>query len=618
MKIAAPTLIPSGRLLFTALALLALCATPLRGQSAQGEGLPLSALHFTGNHHFSEGELHDQLFLTARTGLARLAFWRKAPVYRESMMQRDLRGLMRFYQREGFIQVQITPRVELLAGEKSRLTYAIAEGPRVSIAEVAVQLADSSTAVLDLWKKARFRLAARSKTGYRDEAVQADLQNLTALFANQGYAYTEVRVLPRLEEEERSVRLLYTIDPGPPCHFGPVSIHGDTIVQPHTIERQLALRPGKPYSQKNLEKSQRQIYQLGIFQYVTVKAALDSLQSPVLPVSIQIKAAKAWTVKTGLGYGFEDRVRLFTDIRKLNFLHGARRLNLLIKHSHLEPYALDLKLTQSGFPAPQTSVVFNPFLLRQAEPGYTVDRAGINIAHQQRFATYTDGSLRYTLEQDYLKVSSLTRNQALDSSRLALYHKSYFALTLARDNSLPLFYPQRGLYTTATITWAGVGFRSDLHFLKLQGEVRHYTRLGRTVVLASRLKAGSLRALGADRFTPIEERFYAGGSNSVRGWGYSELGPKNSAGHPIGGNSLLELGAEVRRDLGGLFSSVLFIDSGNVWSRLHGHRMDQLRTAAGFGLRYRTPIGPIRFDLGWPVGLGRRQVQLHLSVGQAY
>ncbi len=605
-------------LLLATCMLLVLRTTPLSGQSAAGEGLPLTSLRFMGNQHFSEGELREQLFLNARTGLSRLSFWRKLPMYHESMMQRDLRGLLRFYQREGFIQVRILPEVELIDEKGVRLTYRIEEGTRVAVTEVQVQLSDSSTAILEIWKKAKIRLIPRSKSGYRDEAVQADLQSLTALYANQGYAYAETRVLPRLEDQERAVRLFYTLDPGPPCRFGPVVIQGDTIVSPRTITRQLALRPGKAYSQKNLEKSQRQIYQLGIFQYVTVKAALDSQQNPILPVTIQVKAAKPWTIKTGIGYGFEDQVRVVLDIRKLNFLHGARRLNLNLKHSHLEPYAFDLILTQTGFPAPQTSLVLNPFLLRQAEPGFTVDRAGVNVAHQQRFATYTDGSLRYTLEQDYLKVSGLTRDQALDSSRIALYHKSYITLSMARDNSLPLFYPQRGLYTAATVTWAGVGFRSDLHFLKILGEVRHYTRVGRTAVLATRLKAGSLRALGADRFTPIEERFYAGGSNSVRGWGYSQLGPKNSAGHPIGGNSLLELGAELRRDLSSLFSSVLFVDSGNVWSRLHGHRFDQLRTAAGFGLRYRTPIGPIRLDFGWPVGLGRNRVQMHLSVGQAF
>jgi outer membrane protein insertion porin family len=598
--------------------LLALLPGRLPGQAAREEGQPLAGLHFEGNYHFHDGELREQLFMTARTGLAKLLFWRKAPVYRENMMQRDLRGLLRFYQRQGFIHVQIRAEVTAPPGAGVHLTYHIMEGDRIAVSSTPIELSDSSRSVLQIWEKNKVKLTTLGKAGYSDEAVQTDLRNLRAIYANQGHAYAEARVQPRLDDLEQTVELLYKVIPGPRCLFGPVTILGDTLVSPRLIARQLAFHSGKPYSQKQLEQSQRQIYQLGIYQYVTVKAALDSLKSPVLPVNVQVKAAKPWTIKTGVGYGIEDQVRLFVDIRKLNFWRGARRLNLVLRHSHLEPYSIDLKLTQFGFPAPQTSLVLNPFFMRQAEPGYTVDRTGVNIGHQQRFATYTDGSLRYTLEQDYLKVSALTRDQSLDSSRIALYHKSYISLAMARDNSLPLFYPQSGLYTAATITWAGVGFRSDFHFLKLIGELRHYLRLGRSVVLATRLKAGSLRALGEDRFTPIEERFYSGGSTSVRGWGHSEIGPKNSAGNPIGGNSLLELGAEFRRELIGPFSGVLFVDAGNVWSRLHGHRLDQLYTAAGLGLRYRTPIGPIRCDMGWPVGQGRNPVRIHLSVGQAF
>ena len=588
------------------------------GQTATDEGMHLATLRFEGNRHFSDSDLREQLFMQDRRGLARLQFWRQAPPYRETMMQRDLRGLLRFYQREGFIHAQITPEVKIISASAVRLIYHIVEGAQVTISLARVQVDDSSDAVEQIWQKARVKLITQMKPGYRDENVQADLQTLTTLYANQGYAYAETRVQPILQEQNRTVQLLYKLIPGPKCLFGPIKIDGDSIVSTRTIERQLALRSGKPYSQKNLEKSQRQIYQLGIFQYVTVKTVLDSLYTPILPVSIQVKAAKPWTVKTGIGYGIEDRLRLSVDFRKLNLLHGARRLNLFLKHSYLEPYAIDLKVMQFGYPAPQASLVLNPFFLRQREPGFTVDRTGVNIAHQQRFATYTDGSLRYTLEQNVLKVSELTRNQTLDSSRIALYHKSYFTLAMARDNSLPLFYPQKGLYTSATVTWAGVGFQSDFHFLKFLGEVRSYQRRGKRMVLAMRLKAGSLRRLGQDRFTPIEERFFTGGASSVRGWSYSEIGPKNSAGKPTGGNSLLEAAAELRREPAGSFIGAVFVDAGNVWPKLHGHRLDELKIAAGFGLRYRTPIGPIRLDLGWPVGHGRNPVQVHLSVGQAF
>lgn len=590
----------------------------LQSQGVSEEGLPLTSLKFQGNRHFTAGELRDQLFLLAPGPLASLQFWSDPPLYRESMMQRDQRGLLRFYQRAGFIHASVRPRLERTGANRLRLIWEISEGPRVAVASARVHLADSSAAAVTVWQKGKLKLRTRGKEGYSDEAVQQDLQALTLLYTNAGYAYAEARVTPRLSRGDSLVELRFQINPGPRCLFGPITIRGDSTLSQHTVTRQLAFRPGKPYSEKNLEKSQRQIYQTGVYQFVTVRAMLDSLRTPLLPVAIQLKAAPRWTIKAGVGYGIEEHERILLDVRKLAFLGGARRLNFNLKHSYLEPWSLDIALSQYGLPAPQTSLVLNPFFLRQREPGFTVDRAGANVAYQQHFATYTDGFLRYTLEQNYLKVSGLTREEALDSSRIALYQKSSITLGLARDSSLPLFYPDRGLFTAATITWAGVGFRSDFHYLKILGEARYYRRLGRDLIAAMRVKVGSLRRLGSDRFTPIEERFYAGGAASVRGWSHAEIGPTNSAGKPVGGSSLLETGIEFRYPLLGPLSGVLFCDAGNVWSRLHGHRLNDLATAAGTGLRYRTPIGPIRLDFGWPVGRGRNPVQIHLSVGQAF
>ena len=127
-----------------------------------------------------------------------------------------------------------------------------------------------------------------------------------------------------------------------------------------------------------------------------------------------------------------------------------------------------------------------------------------------------------------------------------------------------------------------------------------------------------MKPIMGDDVTPIEERFFSGGSMSVRGWQRSQLGPKNAKNDPIGGNSLLECSAEMRYPIWKIFSGAAFLDFGNVWNKAFEHNLSELRYAPGLGLRIDTPIGPIRFDVARPIWDDEKQLQFHLSVGQAF
>ena len=132
------------------------------------------------------------------------------------------------------------------------------------------------------------------------------------------------------------------------------------------------------------------------------------------------------------------------------------------------------------------------------------------------------------------------------------------------------------------------------------------------------MKFGVIEPQDEDNFVPIEERFFAGGAASVRGWSRSELGPLNSDSKPLGGNSLLEGSLEFRYPIWGLMSGALFGDFGNIWQDSFEHKFNDLRYAAGFGLRFKTPIGPLRLDVARPVFDDDSAMQFYLSVGHAF
>ena len=165
-----------------------------------------------------------------------------------------------------------------------------------------------------------------------------------------------------------------------------------------------------------------------------------------------------------------------------------------------------------------------------------------------------------------------------------------------------------------------VGLGGDFDFYKLQGEAKWYHLLTSQIVFASRLKLGVADPFGRSTEVPLFERFYAGGANSVRGYGRHRLGPLSASDDPVGGRSLVEGSLELRRQFSEKIGGALFLDFGQVSRRSFDLPFDDLRYAAGFGVRYTTPVGPVRLDLGFPFSppRGDQPWQVHFSIGQFF
>ncbi|MGQ7871188.1 BamA/OMP85 family outer membrane protein [Sunxiuqinia sp. sy24] len=594
------------------------CGLPLAAQ----ENYEVRKVSFHGNKTLDEDFLLDQLALKEVSYVEKLVTKITPFLYSQRLVDLDMERLRRIYQSEGFLNAHIfLDPLEVNENKQTvKVSVQIQEGDPVLVDSVVIERNNLAQEVnLDSLTKKVFReMKLLEGKRFRDEWIKQDLQVLENAFRNLGYAYVKVDYNLRLKPEKSRTSISYSVDPGPVSHFGETTIEGYKHVDEEFIRKQLAFSEGKLYNKSLLSETRENLYFLQLFRIVSVLPQKDAAteKSPI-PVRLFVEEAPRLSTRLGLGYGTEDKFRTFLNLNYLGFLGSARRINLYAKHSALEPYHVSLKWIQPQFIGKRSTISLNPFISRNSEPGYETRTYGINVPVTYRFNNRLNSTATYYFEKVEQQVEAGDVELPDRENEKFAYNKSGILLSTIFDNSKPKFSPEQGFKLSMGYKVNGHVFGSDFNYTRLWGDVRHYQELG-DWVLAARLMAGGISSADSSGFIPVEDRFYSGGSNSVRGWNRSELGPKRDSGTPLGGKSILEGNIELRYPIFWRFSGVVFLDGGNVWRQGYTYQLNELAYAAGGGLRIDTPIGPVRLDLGFPVWNEKRSPQFFISVGQAF
>ncbi len=578
---------------------------------------------FEGNKTLSSDKLSEQI-LTYGTGSFSKLILRKDPFhFSREVLDTDTKRLKIYYQKQGFL----SPEIEAFTFDADtedktvKVRFNVKEGQPTSVDSIDFKITAPDQSNRDVVKQtidiSLDNLLLKPGVRFRDRAAQDDKEILLGVLNNEGYPYANVQSQLNVHDSASSVDIIWVIDSGPRCHFGDVKVNGNRYTSEALVLDNKTFDKGELYQREEIEKSQQQIYSLGVYHIVSFNSQLSKNRDPVIPISAKVREAPRWSTKFGVGYGREDRFRVFNDARYLSFLGGARRLNLYTKHSGLEPYHINLKLTQPAFITPKTTLTISPFIRKQTEPAFTLRRYGANTSVKHDFTGFISGSFGYEFEQVDLDLESVAEDPNHERELNRLYNKSSVTLGLIRDSSEPMFSPQTGCFCAFSTKISGLDLGSDYHYAKLTADLRRYFSFA-AQVLALRMRIGSIRSYDDHGYIPVEDRYYAGGAKSVRGWARSELGPKDIESRPIGGMSILEGNIEIRYPIYGVVSGVVFYDYGNVWLQSATYHPDELRYAAGAGIRVKTPIGPVRLDAARPVFDDETKIQFHISVGEAF
>lgn len=559
-------------------------------------------------------------------------------------LERDRARIVAYYRKRGFFRAKVTGvRIAEVGDHQVDVVFSVVEGPAGVVRQLRIEGApgDPGPTGADL------RAASGVVTGKRFDyqAFQDAKWKLRDRLVAAGYARARVTGTARVDRTSLAVTVELIVDPGPRTVFGTTSVTGNQLVPESSIRARLAWEPGDPFEPRALADTRRRLLSMGRFS--TVRIDLEGPRDrPAADVKVSVTEAPRNELRLGGGFGV-DKVNWLLRGRAGYKRHGVfDPLNTL--SVDLRPaYAIvrgvsensrglvgeaSASLTREDLWIPRLRGTSTIAYTQQELEAYESLGTRLGVGLARGFAAER---VRVGVGWGYhvlvLDLVDTLQNNADVRERLGAENNPYvlgfFEQTVAfdgRDNPIDA---RRGVYAEVRLEESGPYAASEHSYIKLTPELRAYLPLGTTrVVVAARGRLG--RTLVGE--LPLTRRFYAGGASSQRGFAQRRLSPRiadTASGEQvaIGGDGLLETNLEARVDVLRLFGQwmgvVLFADGADATDQTE---LDagNLHWAAGFGLRYNTIVGPVRFDLGFR--LNRRDeldddgVAFHLSLGEAF
>ncbi|HTD42932.1 MAG TPA: BamA/TamA family outer membrane protein [Bryobacteraceae bacterium] len=619
-------------------------------------------IELAGNRFFTAETVRERL-ATRTAGFLHLRYGR----YSQKLRDRDRDSIADLYRTNGFRDVMVTATaVDDYQGRRDQiaLRFDIQEGPQWFVSKLEMEGVSESDA-------AYLRTVVQSTEGqvYSEANIAADRDTILGFYFNNGYPNATFDWTETPGPAPARMQLHYAIRPGNRQFVRDVLVRGLDTTQPSLVQNRIKLRAADAISQSQIADSQQKLYDLGIFSKVqTALQNPDGIEERKY-VLFQLDEANKYSFNVGVGAelarigggvttfdapagrtGFSPRVTL--GISRLNLLGLAHTLSLQTLTSTLEQRAVTTYL------APQftgnenlTATVSALFDNSRDVRTFAAQRWEGSMQLGQRLSRAN--SLQYRLSYRRASVKDLKISPQLIPLLSQPVRVTQFSMSFIQDRRDDPVDTHRGIYNTidAGVSLPVLGTATDFTRLLVRNSTYH--RLSRDVVLARTVQFGFIQRLAGVREIPLAERFFAGGASSQRAFPDNQAGPRDlETGFPLGGTALLFHSTELRFPLlGDNVGGVLFHDMGNVYTDIKTmsfrfrqrniQDFDYMVHAVGFGIRYRTPVGPIRVDFSFSPNSPRfhgfqgtldqllanqgtltdqriNQFQFHFSLGQTF
>ena len=604
----------------------------------------VSSLKFTGVTAVKPGQLKDVLATIQSSKLP----WGTKHFFTRQQFEADLKRIVAFYRDRGFPDAKVRSFDVKLNDKQDAVdvTVNVEEGQPIVVEAVEYEGFEALPPA-DL-QDLKDRIALKQNAPLDRALAQASREAALDEIKDHGYPYATVRITERPGSNERARVLTLSATPGTLARYGPIDVQGNTSVADNVVIRQLTFRPNRRFRLSQIQESQRRLYSLETFQFANIEPVIVEGEQPeIVPVKVTVTEGKHRKVNFGLGYGSEEKGRASIDWRHVNFFGGARTLQLQGSYSALSRGGR-VNFRQPYVFGPRYTLATTAQSWHRKEPAYTLNTRGGQITLERTFArsgplsqrqgttslsvTYTNEFQSYRVSQQALNTPEFLKTlislglDPLNGTARGLL--SSVDLDIHRSTADSNVFARRGYTLDAHFERAGSFLQGDYDFAEMILEGRYYLALGDRAAIAAKARGGSIGTpRGENLRVPFHRRYFLGGSTNLRGWGRFEVSPLFD-GISVGGHTMFESSVELRAPVWRNLSAVLFADAGNVWNNAWDFNFGDMRYDVGPGLRYLTPIGPIRVDMGYQLnpipGLlidGKpqtRRFRFHFSIGQAF
>ncbi len=599
----------------------------VRYEITEGPRVFIKRIVFSGNREIpsSKGMLwwHEGLVKTMKTRRRWWGSWlADSGMLREEQFREDLEALRDYYRARGYLDMEIrNTRIERVSPKWMVIHIEIFEGQQYKVGEVRLE-GNKLFPTTELEKK----LKMTTGQTFTPDGLSKDIKAIQDYYGTRGYIDTNVRSVRVPNVETGRIDLTYEIREGELTYIERIDIRGNTRTKDKVIRRELAVAPGEIYDTVRVDRSVNRLKNMGYFSKVDAQpepTRVPGRKNLVLGVEEQ----RTGTLTFGAGFSSIDNLVGYIEMTQGNFdlfnwprfTGGGQKLRLKVTlglerqdyvMSFVEPWFLDQRLAL-GVDAfhREASYLSNVF---------DETRTGGGVRLEKALNEFMRVELQYSLQSIGLEVDEDKDPSEEMRSQDGRSLRSAMTVTLVRDSRDSVFLTSRGNRTEISAEIVGGPLGGDVSVYKLNVRSTVYFPFFNNHVFQLLGAAGVVDAYGATRGSggtvteaddtvvrvndvPIYDRYFLGGANTLRGFSYRMVGPKDVTGEPIGGNTYANATAEYTVPIIERVRGAVFFDIGGVWRKAYEFDVNDLRADVGLGVRLNLPIGQLRLDYGYPV-----------------
>lgn len=578
----------------------------------EGKKLYIKKIIIKGAKQLDPDKLKKQLALSER-GL--FSWLTGSGVLKEELLDRDAAALEAYYANRGFFDVRVgQPKVEFKK-DGIYITFQVVEGPRYKVGQVKLK-GDIIVNLKKLEEQISIDdLAAKGKY-FNRSILREDSQHLADFYTNFGYAFADAEVKLDKDQKKQVINVTYTLHKNQKVYIRRVTVLGNTKTRENVIRRSLALADGDLFSGAALSYSKQMLDKLDYFEQVNIQT-LPTPAKDQMDLQVKVKEKSTGSFSAGAGYSSVERVFFTGQVQERNLFGRG--------------YGASFKGSFSGTTSLFQVSFWNPHLfdgplgtgLDAYNSDYEYDDYDLNMKGGKIKFAYTVGRftrLYWNYELTHYIVSNVvdTASDEIKDIEGTNWSSSLY-VALSRDSTNKRINPDRGTKNTISMEYAGGLLGGDDNFIKTMYDFSIYHSLFWKFTFGQHFELGYLLENSSEQ-VPDFERFYLGGINTVRGYKYHDITSYDSEGNEVGGYKSFFSNSEIvfpmKEDMGLL--GVVFFDAGNVWDK---GKIDtyKLYKSIGCGIRWNSPMGPIRLEYGYPLdNLKNNSGRFEFTMGQFF